>query len=163
MIKNGDVIGFEGYTFGSYIIRLFTHSNVTHVGVALWVCGRLCVIEAKEGKGVRVFPLDRIDVPFKVYPIVQKNIDGQKVVDFCLTHWGAEYTNWYQFLIIGSRIIKYIRRKMGKSPDLNPIRWFCSELIARAFESAGYIDSKHSSLTTPIDICNYRCLGPGKR
>ena len=61
-IQNGDVLAF-GYvrnSFFSQLISLWTRSRVSHVGIAIRFYGRLCVIEALEGRGVRVFPLSKL-------------------------------------------------------------------------------------------------------
>ncbi len=39
-----------------YIIRLFTLSSYAHIGIALWVNGRLCVVEASQPV-VKVIPI----------------------------------------------------------------------------------------------------------
>ena len=52
IIRTGDVLLFSGRTFLSYIIRIFTFSTVSHVGLALRDEGGLWVVDSCEGKGV---------------------------------------------------------------------------------------------------------------
>lgn len=160
MIETGDILAFKGTGIFSWLIRIYTKSEISHIGIAIWIRHRLCVIEAKEGRGVRLIPLNKCKNIYKVFHLTRE-INGVKVAEFCLNHWGAEYSNWYQFLILGSRVIRFLRQCLGRGPDYDSGKWFCSELVARALASGGYVSSKHPSLTTPADICKYHCLDEG--
>ena len=66
-IKNGDLIAFKGKTLLSKLIKLVTHGDVTHVGVAYWLHNRLLILEAREGYGVSLRALSRC-LPFYWVP-----------------------------------------------------------------------------------------------
>ena len=61
-IATGDVFLFEGTSFFGRWIKLHTRSRFSHVGISLWIkvdgLRRLCVIEALEPWGVRLYPMD---------------------------------------------------------------------------------------------------------
>lgn len=62
-IKSGELLAWSGTGFFSSLVKLFTDSAITHVGISWKIGGRLFVIESIEGKGVRIFPLSR-SLPF---------------------------------------------------------------------------------------------------
>lgn len=55
-IKSGDLLAWQGHGFESRIVRAFTGSSYSHVGVAWKIAGRVFVLEASLS-GVRIFPL----------------------------------------------------------------------------------------------------------
>ena len=60
-IKTGDLFFTASRSIVSRIIRFFTRSAVSHVGVFMWSEGRLLIVEARAHKGVSMTPAtDRI-------------------------------------------------------------------------------------------------------
>lgn len=55
-IKTGDLFFTAANAFFSRIIRFFTHSKVSHVGMFVWIGKRLFIVESIEGVGVRILP-----------------------------------------------------------------------------------------------------------
>lgn len=56
LIKHGDTFATASPALFSRLIRLFTRSKVSHVGVFVGVGDRLYIVEAMEGSGVRAMP-----------------------------------------------------------------------------------------------------------
>jgi hypothetical protein len=170
-IKTGDVLTCQGTWLISRGIQLLTRETVSHVGIAVWVhlngkAKHLCMFEAMEGRDVGIVPL-RETLEKNLWKaggrmwwskINDPAISGYNVMDFCIKNWGAEYANKYQFIVGMSRLIRYLRTKMGKSLDTDPDRWHCSELVTRAFMEQGYKHDKEPALTTPGDVSRFACL-----
>ena len=55
-IKTGDLFFTASTAFFSKIIRLVTKSEVSHVGIFIWLEDRLFIIESVEWKGVVLMP-----------------------------------------------------------------------------------------------------------
>ena len=53
-IRHGDTFATASPALFSRLIRFFTRSKVSHVGVFLIICDRVFVVEALEGRGVRM-------------------------------------------------------------------------------------------------------------
>jgi hypothetical protein len=56
-IKDGDLIAYQGKSLVDWIIRKWTKSPWTHVGIACWWGPRLMLLESYPGDGTRVRPL----------------------------------------------------------------------------------------------------------
>jgi hypothetical protein len=129
------------------------------------------MFEAMEGRDVRIVPADYAiehdywakggDIFWQ--KIVDPEINGTKVWDFCYSHWGDGYANKYQFVVYMSWLLKYIRAKRGKSMDTNDTKWHCSELVSRGFEEQGCELPKIPALMSPGDVSRLKCLGARTR
>ena len=53
LIKSGDVILWSGSGFSARVVRLFTRSRWSHVGIAVWWGDRLMVLDSYPFKGTR--------------------------------------------------------------------------------------------------------------
>jgi hypothetical protein len=172
LIRDGDVLAFRGTRLFSKIIKLWTRSRVSHVGVACWMHGRLTVVEALEGVGVRVFPLSRyIEQRCRVdwYELLQAErdtirhgpLDRSSVVAFSLSKWGLRYASPWQFLRSWGWLSRWAAVHHGVPDDTNPDRFFCSELVLDALRSGGYRGEgydKPAAKTTPADVIELPCL-----
>jgi hypothetical protein len=58
-INSGDVILWEGKGLAARLVRWFTKSRWSHVGIALWSGPRLLVLDSFPFKGTRIQPLSR--------------------------------------------------------------------------------------------------------
>lgn len=170
LINTGDILSCAGPWKLSRLIRYLSHQPVSHVGIACWVRfggeKRLCIFEAIEGIGVRLQPLQQyLEHIFwttpkaKMWwqPIIDPTINGEKVMDFALQHWGDNYVNPYQFAVC---LNPWIRRWLGKSLDLSNDRWHCAELVTRALMEQGFIHGEEPVMTSPGDVTQFNCLGP---
>lgn len=111
---------------GTVLLRAFLWSNWTHCGIIDSSDEGDFVIEASPSKGVQRIPLEDYtdkSSEFIILLIPVKN--SQRVIDCAKTQIGKPY-DWLGVIGIG------FRRHWQ-----NTGRWFCSELIAWAFEEAG--------------------------
>lgn len=115
-IKSGDIIAWSH----NGLVRLFTESEYSHVGVA-WVVGeRVLVIEAVQPM-VRIYPLSKL-LPF--YHVSNISNWTQAGEEFALAQVGLPYS-----------IKDAIRAYFGKvSPDG---RWQCAELVNAIYKANG--------------------------
>ena len=171
-IRDGDVLAFRGNRLFSRLIKLWTSSRVSHVGLACWMHGRLTVVEALEPGGVRVYPLSRYiqrghDVDW--YAMDQPtddvldhgSIDRDCVVAFALSKWGLRYASPWQFLRSWGFVSRWVAKKRGLAADTNTERFFCSELALAAFREGGYRGEgfdKSPAETSPADVIELPCL-----
>jgi hypothetical protein len=165
-IKTGDILVCAGPWTFSRLIRFFTKQDVSHIGVAVWLQfgnneRRLCIFESIEGTGVRIFPLytylKTVFWPKKKakmwwLPLIDKTINGEGVMNYCLQHWGDDYVDPWQFIVI---LIPWFR----KFHELDPMKLHCSELVTKALISQGYQVDKEPVLVTPGDVTHFSCFG----
>lgn len=173
-IHTGDVLLFRRSPslFGR-LIRVWTQSPFSHVGVAIRIVvdgtQRLAILEALEGVGVRLHPLDRYleechrdGCKVDWYAVTDDSVDRLKVAGYALQHWGKRYASPWQFAWSWGRLAAWVRRMRGLSVDTDPERYFCSELIAGALVYAGYRPDGDLAIepaeTAPGDVALYTCL-----
>lgn len=166
LIKTGDVIATSGYTWHGRLVQLVTREDVSHVGFAAWLGfnggdKRLCLFDSQVGRGVGFEPISHCLMRGEHvywYQLIDGNIKGPELLDFCIQHWGENYANIYQFIIFISPTLKFLRTFLGKDLDTSDDRWHCSELITSAFLAQGYAHDKEPVLTTPGDVTRFTCL-----
>lgn len=177
-ILTGDVLLFRGRaSLWGAAIKLRTLSRFSHVGIALRIrvghSSHLCVIEAKEGVGVRVMPLEwmlrhyrgEIDwFSLRTHPYDQEmaNHSRERVAGFLLDHWGSRYASAWQFIRAFFVTGRAIGRWLGLPIDADPDRFFCSEAVAEALSAGGFcggdlIGAAPQELS-PGDIAEFTCL-----
>lgn len=163
-IRTGDILTCAGRGPISKVIQWWTGSEISHVGMAIWVympgirSNRLCILEAHAHKGVRLAPLSEVlqhdywQSGGKVYwqPLI--GVDGVDAAANAMRRWNKLYANWFQFVAIAFRFVGFVK-------DTDPNRDHCSELVTRALMQAGYPHDKNPSLTTPEDVSHFSCLG----
>jgi hypothetical protein len=167
-IANGDLLFFRGTALHSRIIQRWTRSCYSHVGVALWVKAagrrdRLCVIEAIEGRGIRVEPL-RIQLEqgnaVDWFQLVDGSIDRERVADWALDRWGLEYASARQLL--RSFVTVPLCSLVGLPTRIDKDRWFCSYFAASALRHGGWNppadDRVPPELAAPGDVALFTCL-----
>lgn len=169
-IKTGDLLAFHGTWLMSRGIQWFTHSHISHVGIACWLTfngGKpvLCVFESMEGSGVRILPLYKNlatnywNKNGQAYwrPILEP-YKGKCLMDFCVEHWNDAYASPYQFLLIASPRLRWLRKFRGSQVDTEG--YHCSEIIATGLKEQGYVLPKDPpALVTPGDLYNLDCWG----
>ncbi|MBE0471771.1 MAG: hypothetical protein IBX55_19955 [Methyloprofundus sp.] len=119
---------------GSWLIRQFTWSDYSHVDIVL-PDGRL--LGARLDGGVSIQPTGDFEKCLRVA------VDApDHVIDIALTQIGKHYDISAIFGII-------FRRDWHK-----PKKWFCSELVAWAFEQAGtpLLRTENFNRVTPRDL-----------
>lgn len=154
-LQTGDIVLYSGTRLWSRIIRAFSRSKWSHVGMIVRMRGDCWVIESLEGKGVRW-------VPFSCW----LEWGGEIGVGACnLTHeyiyafqiWleaqvGKEYACAWQFVRSFSFCWSRLRKIFGLKVDTDSERFFCSELIASALFYNGLEIPKHAAKMTPGDV-----------
>lgn len=95
-IKSGDVLAWSHKGWNSWynlkvaLVRMFTRSEYSHVGIAWVIANRVFIIEAVSA-GTRIFPLSK-ELPFYWIPTA---LDWtQEVEEFALAHVGEAYSQW---------------------------------------------------------------------
>ena len=91
-IKSGDILAWCGKGFFSHTVKLLTKSQYSHIGFAWKIGNRLMVVEALEGKGVRIFPTYRT-TPFYWLPL-KKGVFTKYKETKMLSHIGDSYS-WF--------------------------------------------------------------------
>jgi uncharacterized protein YycO len=87
-IKSGDLLAWAGTCFQCRVVRAFTNSTYSHVGVAWVIGGRVFVLEAVTS-GVRIYPLSR-EIPFYLQPTGA--LWNDEAESFALKHVGDKYS-----------------------------------------------------------------------
>lgn len=172
LIKTGDLLAFQGTWVMSKGIQWFTHSNISHVGIACWInfngnAPILCIFESMEGANVRIQPLYKtLETLYwpkggkAFWKSLQPGYDGKDLMDFCLEHWIDSYASVYQFLLIASPRLRWLRKFRGGVIDTGT-GYHCSELIATGLKEQGYdLPKDPPALITPGDLYNLDCFNP---
>ena len=163
-IQNGDVLafGYVRYSLFSQLIRLWTRSSISHVGIAVRFYGRLCVIEALEGRGVRVFPVStllakgRKIVWYKT--VIPQKLSRFEICQYGLSHWGKRYASPWQFIRSFSVLTKWICDKLKIKRDTNDERFFCSEFVVNCLLSVKLDITDDPAEMSPADVIALPCL-----
>jgi hypothetical protein len=161
-IANGDVLAFHYAKWSpfSQLISLWTRSRISHVGMVMRVNGRVAVIEALEGCGVRVYPVSKILSSGRKleWYALKPGIDRREVVHEALGHWGQRYASPWQFIRSFSVVTKWLLDKWGVRNDISTKRFFCSEFVAWCLRAGGWGSLMPPSRMSPADICEMECL-----
>jgi len=168
-IASGDVLLFRGSLLHSRIIQRWTRSVYSHVGLALWIKAdgvqRLMVIEAREGSGVRLFPLseylargDHVDW----FAITDSGLSREKTIGWGMDRLGRAYASPWQFLRSFGLVSKRLSNWLGLPTKVDQDRWFCSWFAAQALRAGGWVpspsDDQPPEKCTPGDIALFTCL-----
>ena len=160
-MRPGDVIAFAGKGWVSHIIKLFTRSKVSHVGVVLNIdeLGRVMVMESTTLNGKRGVQINRMSRRLEQYkgnvwwlplsPAVREGADWAAFWDFLYKQDGKDYGT--------KAAIKSAIPILGKE---HFDKWFCSSLVAAAHEASGVLPDINSAEVTPEDLVNMRIYAP---
>jgi hypothetical protein len=174
-MQPGDVIAFGGKGNFSEIIKWATRSEVSHVGVILqsklYFGGASQkgifnqVIESTSLKGFSGVTISRLSDRIKRYegniwwlPLSRSSrtkLNQKRFFDFCLHQKGKPYDM--------PQAIKSAVDDLDKAPVIGGLtynvedfsKFFCSELVAAALDTAGVIEKINSAEVTPIDLCMF--------
>ena len=156
-LQTGDIVLYSGTRLWSRVIRAFSKSKWSHVGIVLRYgqTSEPWVVEALEGKGVRF-------VPFRCWLAWGGEIGHGKwllperiandVTDWCLKRTGQEYASMGQFVRSFGFVWSHLRKLFGLKVDTDSNRFFCSELVASALFWNGLAIPKHAAKMTPRDV-----------
>jgi hypothetical protein len=126
MIQPGDIIAFthEGWNswndIQSQIVRIFTRSEYSHVGLAWPIAGRVMIIEAVVPM-IRIFPLSKL-LPFYWLPLGSPLTPEAE--EFALSRVGEEYSK-----------LEAIRGFLGKTRENE--KWQCAEYVKSVLRVTG--------------------------
>lgn len=169
-IKNGDLLFFSGTEWLSYAIRRFTKSDISHVALAVWLrfnhetTDRLCLMES-TGKGVMLIPLSFAIEKYKgkIFWKPLKEDCGlcrDEILKNSLSKWGKEYPKFYQYFLIMSPTLRFLRDKLRKlDSDTSCDKYTCSEFVCSSLVESGLKWTKKPVLTTPIEVVQFDCWG----
>ncbi len=120
-LKSGDVVAWSGKGFKPALIRFFTKSEYTHVGVVWTYRGRVFVIEQIFPEA-RVFPLSEL-LPFHVLHL--NKVLTAEAEDVAFSYLGiTKYSNWEAIKsLVG----------LNNSPD----KWQCVEFCKAILKANG--------------------------
>ena len=160
-LQTGDVVAFGGTSFVSHVIKRATNSEVSHVGMVARFCpynmpsidfmallesttlmaGRSGVFASALSERLRSF-----DGPVWILSLsdearARSHNKPESVGAFVLRCLGLGYDKLQAVLSAG---------KLNREDDN---LFFCSELIARAFEECGVLGEMNASNVTPADLC----------
>lgn len=163
-IEEGDVLAFHfdpGSIF-SQLISFRTRSRVSHVGFAVKVHGRVCVIEAIEGRGVRVFPLSMVLKQGRKVDWYHTDVPRTSwrwtISNEALSHWGRKYASPWQFVRSFGLVTRWVCDRLGVARDTNDKRFFCSEFVVSCLKRSGIMIDGDSALMSPGDVIELPCL-----
>lgn len=174
-MKPGDVVAFSGKGDFSEIIKWATRSKVSHVGVILQ--SQLLIdgdtqkgmfnqiIESTSLNGFSGVAISRLSDRLETYdgeiwwlPIrndIHAKMDKQKFYDFLIHQERKPYDmpQAVKSAIDAFDKVPLVGKLTHNTEDF--ARFFCSELVAAAFEAAGIINTINASEVTPIDLCSF--------
>jgi len=96
-INTGDLFFTKSTALFSRIIRFFTQSDVSHVGVFFWEHNRLLCCEMLEGKDCIITSAStRLRwIPFYIGQLSQKYVTDEEIISFC---WDSAWRKKYSLL-----------------------------------------------------------------
>ncbi len=159
-VKPGDLIVFSGNSFVDRVIKFFTRSTVTHVGVVL---DSEHFIDSSYYKGVKIRSLEKTLKRYKYAVLwlplsedVQSKINSVDFRKFLGEQAGKRYDLISAMqsaldILDNLPLIGAITRSRASKK-----KWFCSEIVARSLIIAGVLPKMNTSEITPINICSFR-------
>lgn len=173
-MQPGDVIAFSGKGDVSEIIKLFTRSEVSHVGV-VFKTKQLndtdpdrfmnTLMESTSLDGTSGVLMTLLSDRVKTYDgnlwwlplsaVSRKKLKIVEFFDFLVKQEGKAYDTKQAIksAIDALDDIPFLRGLNYNKEDFS--KFFCSELVTAALEYAGVINNVNSSEVTPIDLCNF--------
>jgi hypothetical protein len=140
-IKSGDILAWthkplsSWYDFKLHLIRIFTKSEYTHVGIAVVLNKRVFVLES-TAQGIRLKLLSE-DLPFYWMPTKYKYWNDELETE-AFKKIGGKYSNWEGVRSLWEKI----------TPGDNE-EWECAEFVHWIFNKAGFkLDIKN----TPAEV-----------
>jgi len=163
-IQDGDFLFFRGTVFYSRVIQRWTKSRYSHVAVAVRIRESLFVLEAVEGRGVRLFPLSmylRSGCKIDWFKIIDPRVDREKVTQWFLDRVGNNYASPRQ--LIRSFLTLPFANALDWSTKIDNNRWFCSfagvEALRHGYgELADKIIPNEAELASPGDVSYIEAL-----
>jgi len=121
------------YDLQIWLVKTFTQSSYSHVGVAYWVNNRLFTIDA-TGIGVALRPLSEDKPDFLLRRPKQLS---EVSIDWSFQKIGQHYSKW-------QAIMAYLGKLKGGSDS----KWECAEFVNLTYRT----DEEHFNSLTPSKI-----------
>jgi uncharacterized protein YycO len=146
----GDLLCFRGRGLVSFGIRGLTRSEYSHAGLVYLFLDRVYCLEA-VGHGVRLMLMSELvryyDGGIDYFEVDAEPAARDDVVKFAFFQLGKRYDTWgiVRFLAM---LATGRARRVGRDD-----RWFCSELVAAAYQTAGLpLVERGEAYTSPSDL-----------
>jgi len=124
-IRSGDLLAWSGRSIGARIIRHWTGSRISHVGLAMWVGPRLFSVEALPGIGVTMRLLSTA-LPLQWSPLELSPERWQSAEEFALRTLGRGYS-WLDAILAGLGL-----------PPRQWDKYQCAEFVLDVLARAGW-------------------------
>lgn len=165
----GDLVFFSGRAPYSWLIRLWSWSQWSHVGVVVYAANddngiTAQIVDSLEGTGVHCLSLmawGRSRGRVAVGRVELSEDTRLEVARYVSSKRGCKYASPWQFVRSFSLLWSRLHRLFGLPDDQDPTRYFCSELVAEALLHAGLSLPKHPSDMTPGDVAGLPFLAIG--
>ncbi len=150
-LESGDLLLFRGKGFISMMIRALTNSPYSHAGLVYRFEGRVYCLEA-VGHGVRLILMSELKkrydggIDYYVVDGADKPV-RERAIGFCFQQLGKLYSKRgiVRFLIA----LLFDKKSSSDEDD----EWFCSELVAAAYEKQHMaLCSSEAFYTSPNDL-----------
>lgn len=156
--RDADVLLFSGNGLSSLFIRLISWSRYSHVGLVMRQRGRVLCAEA-TGAGVHLVIMSELtkkyDGRIDYYEWVGGSDDErEEALGFIIDQLGKPYDFGsglrFAFALVFGGIQRHVKNE----------KWFCSELVAKAFEVAGmdWFAGRKTDYISPKDLKNVKAL-----
>jgi hypothetical protein len=148
-VKSGDTIAIRGNSFISKGIRKITHGNISHVGIAMWMDGRLWLVEMDGIKNV-IIPLSQYsDTQMSLYdsPMgVPPNVN-----DFIWSHLQYERNySWVNFFKLFLTLLLSHTPHLPRSTLYSEI---CTEFNMTFYRYLGWVSPIEGYSLPPDKFC----------
>ncbi len=147
LIETGDIFLYRGSSFWKPIVgwispatKWFTESPYTHAGMAIWVGGRLMVIES-IGRGVIMNPCSmsfdrhRSDVEWFRHRDPLSDEQRTKLLDLGLEALGKRFAFWKAFVALLKVKLGLPMERIDKYESED--RYYCSHFVASVYSGIG--------------------------
>jgi len=158
LMKPGDIIAFGGRGLFSGIIKAWTRSPVSHVGIVRDTGTRIQVAESTSMDGFSGVVYTRLSDRVKAYRgrmwWLSLSQDRRKLMDLD-QFWGwINDQHGKEYDLLGA-----LRSSIWPSKE-NYAKQFCSEVASGALEAGGVIKQINASAVTPQDLCAMKLYAP---
>lgn len=136
-IKDGDIVFIRDKSnLVGWIVRLFTFSRYSHVGIAFWALvggkRRLFMVEAQGGSKRRIVNMSYYDN--QRLDIISAPVKWSAYVDRAMDRLGKVKYGWFDAIYVGLRESLMKTTKFIKLPRFNLSGEICSEFVARMLD-----------------------------
>lgn len=161
LVRDLDVVAWEGRGAASQAIRLVTLGSVTHVGIAAWWGESLMVIESREFRGGRAVRLSG-QVPADGVLIYRAADELPAEAARAALAWAIGATGAGYSYVGCARFLRRLGLPLRPPAEDRSTRGarFCSELVSAVYRQAGrdLRPDLSDAATAPADLVASSCL-----